>query len=269
LQLSDFLAAAGVTGLALAGGLAGIYCSKRPYWGAVFGVSFFIFLVILAINRIPPLHYQLPFSWLAKGRFEFFAFAVSLPLMFGTLIPRLHRSRQRRMLWVLAVVGTGYFGVMPFAEAALVRERLEGLETWREDGICLQTTDFTCGAAAAVTALHRLGLRAEESELAIAAHTTPSWGASSGQLAGAIELLYGRDGVRCEIKRFSSIQQMGDVCPVIATVKYRFMVDHYVTVLSVDDDELLVADPLKGLEWVPCDAFNAKWRRIGISVLRE
>ena len=149
------------------------------------------------------------------------------------------------------------------------QERLRGLETWREDGICLQTTDFTCGAAAAVTALHQLGLQVEESELAIAAYTTPSWGTSSGQLTNAIERLYAKQGIRCRIMRFHSIEEVRGLCPIIATVEHSFMVDHYVAVLSVEEDVVVVGDPLKGLERLSFEAFNRKWRRVGIAVKRE
>ena len=136
-------------------------------------------------------------------------------------------------------------------------------------GICLQTTDYTCGAAAAVTALALLGVEAEESALALASFTTPSRGTSDVLLAGAIETLFADQGVACRLIWFSSIEQMRDICPVIVTVKHRFMIDHYVTVLAVEDDGVMIADPLKGLERVSYDAFGRKWRRVGIAITRN
>jgi len=269
LQISDIIDIAVIAVLAVGGAAAGVYFSRRKYWAVYFCISFLLYLTILIINRTPSFYYQLPFSWFFKGRGEYLFFSLSLPVMFGTLIPRLKASRQRLMVWGLAAVGTGYFGAIPVVQTLLVRERLNGLETWREDGVCLQTTDFTCGPASAVTALEKLGIEAEESALALAAYTTPSWGTSSGQLAQAIETLYGRQGVRCRIMRFDSIEQLRGICPVIATVEYRFMVDHYVTVLDVEEDTVLVGDPLKGQERLSFEAFEEKWRRVGILVNRE
>ncbi len=269
MHYSDLSAVLGAVVLAIGGGLAGHSLSKHRYWSVTFGIFLALFLIILILKRIPFLYYQFSFSWVGQGHIEPLAFSFLLPAVFGMLIPRLKIPRQRLMVWVLAAVGTGYLGVMPFVESALVRQRLQGLETWREDGICLQTTEFTCGPAAAVTSLHQLGLQAEESELAIAACTTPSRGTSVGQLANAIESLFSDQGVKCRFVRFSSVEQMHDLCPVIVTVKYRFMIDHFVTVLAVEDDTVVLADPLKGTERLSYEDFCCKWRRIGIVVTRR
>ena len=269
MQVSDVLIAFGAAVLALAGGLTGGYCSTRKYWGVCFGISFCALLAFVLFHRFPSLYDAVPYASFFKGRSVFFAFSVLIPLVFGLLIPRLAARRQRRMVWVLAAVATGYFGILPFAETAWVRPRLSRLETWREDGVCLQTTDFTCGAAAAVTALARLGVEAEESALAIASFTTPSRGTSDAQLANAIESLFADQGVVCRVVRFSSVAQMRDCCPVIATVRHTFMVDHYVTVLSVEDAMVVVGDPLRGLERLSFAEFGTKWRRGGIVVRRE
>jgi len=228
----------------------------------------FALLAFVLSNRIPSLFYAESFYRLFSGRFVYFAYSLLIPFVFGLLFPRLVGLRQRRMLWILTAA-TVYFGILPFAETVWVRPRLAGLETWREDGgICLQTTDYTCGAAAAVTALALLGVEAEESVLAIASFTTPSRGTSDSLLSVAIESLFADQGIGCRLIWFSSIDQMRDICPVIATVKHRFMIDHYVTVLAVDDDGVTIADPLKGLERVSYDAFGRKWRRVGIAITR-
>ena len=60
---------------------------------------------------------------------------------------------------------------------------------------------------------------------------------------------------------------MKDSCPVIAIVKFRPMVDHYVTVLEVGDDStVLIGDPLTGKERLTFTEFKQKWRKIGIIV---
>ena len=255
-----------VSALSLSGALAGVYVSKGRRWAMWFGGALCLFTVMLLLSRWSALHYRLAYAWWGRGRFDSVLFAVCLPLMFGAIIPRLAGGRQRLMVGVLAVIGTGYFGLLPFVEFALVRGRLAGLETWRENGICLQTTDFTCGPAAAVSALGQLGVQAEESDLAIAAYATPSMGSSLGQLAYAIESLYGDQGIRCGVKRFTSVEQLDGQCPVIVVVKHRFMADHFVAVLSVEDDVVTIADPLKGLERRDAKLFCRQWRFVCICV---
>jgi predicted double-glycine peptidase len=46
------------------------------------------------------------------------------------------------------------------------------------------------------------------------------------------------------------------------------MVDHYVTVLEVTDSEVVVGDPLDGLDRMSYDEFRRKWRFEGV-VLRR
>ena len=59
---------------------------------------------------------------------------------------------------------------------------------------------------------------------------------------------------------------MKDVCPVIALVKYAPLVDHYVTVLEIRKDEVVVGDPLRGRDSLTHEAFLKKWRKVGIVV---
>jgi predicted double-glycine peptidase len=55
----------------------------------------------------------------------------------------------------------------------------------------------------------------------------------------------------------------------IAVVKFDFMVDHYVTILEVTDSEVVVGDPLNGLDRMTCDEFLKKWRFAGIVLKRQ
>jgi hypothetical protein len=53
--------------------------------------------------------------------------------------------------------------IVPFLAPAFNRGYLAGLKTRIDaDGVCRQSSEYTCGPAAAVTALRKLGLPAEE-----------------------------------------------------------------------------------------------------------
>jgi predicted double-glycine peptidase len=47
------------------------------------------------------------------------------------------------------------------------------------------------------------------------------------------------------------------------------MVDHYVTVLEITDSEVIVGDPLDGLDKMSYDEFQEKWRFVGIILKRK
>lgn len=265
MQIMDFMPFCAAAALAGFGYLIGAFVSKTRHWRAGFVTALSLFLLLTLLGRVPALHYRLAYSWYGRGRIELFLFAFCVPLLFGVVIPRLGGCRQRLMVGLLAAIGTMYFGWLPFLEFALVRPRLTALETWRENEVCLQTTDFTCGPAAAVSALGQLGLQADESDLAIAAYATPSLGTSVGQLAHAIESLYGSQGVCCSVVRLETVELLRSRCPVIVPVKYRFMADHFVVILEVDDN-VVIADPLKGLVRYNVTDFRVIWRGVGIIV---
>lgn len=264
LQTLGLLVLAGLTAR------AGMRLSRmKRFWLYGFCIPFVFVVMVVLFNRSPRLASRVPLAWLGKGRTEFILMSLCVPLLFGTLIPRLPKRRQKYFLSVLATAMVLYYTLPPFLEPALFRSRLEKLETWMEDGVCLQTTCYTCGPAAAVTALAQFDIPAEESSLAIEAKTSRRFGTSTEPLMAAIKRLYGQQGIQCRYRHFDSIEQMKDVCPVIAQVKYRFMVDHYLCVLEVHEDSVVVGDPLSGKADLAYEEFAEKWRNVGIVVQKK
>jgi predicted double-glycine peptidase len=134
-------------------------------------------------------------------------------------------------------------------------------------GVCFQRYNYDCGPAAAVTALRELGIEAEEGPIAVAAYTTPIYGTTETLLTEAINKLH-RPHVISYFRYFKTIDEIKGLCPVIAVVKYAFLVDHYVTVIEVQQDKIIVGDPLQGKVEMTPDEFKNKWRFSGIVVKR-
>jgi len=132
------------------------------------------------------------------------------------------------------------------------------------DGVCRQGTDYTCGPAAAVTALRRLGISAEEAELAILAHTSRIAGTPPDILADTLRRRYQAEGLQCEYRHFDSVSELRQPGCTIAVIKFGFLVDHYVTVLDVTDTSVIVGDPLVGRNSYPFDRFEKIWRHSGV-----
>jgi predicted double-glycine peptidase len=203
------------------------------------------------------------------GRTEFIAFGFAVPLLFGTLIPRLRRKRERLLLWVLVCTYVVAQSALPFLLPAFARRSLAAIETTVDGhGICLQSTGYTCGAASAVTALRQLGVEAHEGELAVLSHTS-RMGTAPDLLCAALNRRFAEQGVRAECRWFGSIADLRGKEPVMAAVRYRFLIDHFVTVLRVTDSEVIIGDPLVGREALSYNEFSNRWRRYGIMLTRS
>ncbi|MBL7153380.1 MAG: hypothetical protein ISS79_06660 [Phycisphaerae bacterium] len=261
-----------VTILAFLGLFLGLLLGQiRKRWWAL-GYAFpLVSTVAVGLARlVSRLRFLIPFSWISAGRNEFVVLAFVVPMALGTLIWRLPKKSEKILAGLLLVVASVLIFIYPFLVPVLIRSKLEQLSTcMTSSGLCLQNTSYTCGPAAAVTALARLGIKAEEGELAVLARTTPQMGTPDDTLALAIEQRYGTRGLRCTYRHFDSIAQLKGMCPTIAVVKFAFLVDHYITVLEVSDDKVVVADPIVGKEELTYEQFGDKWRYIGIVVQRS
>ncbi len=257
----------GVLLLAVLGITVGLIAGKikNRIWLLLYVIPLMLIILVALTRNFSYLRFYQPFSWLTAGRKEFAIFAFAIPMMFSTLIPRLVLRRQKIMLVCLVVVASWLFFVAPFVSPILARQELQNLDTTlTPDGVCLQTTRYTCGPAAAVTALLQLGIEAKESELAILAYTSPQMGTVEDLLADAIEKQYAGQNVKCTIRFFNSVEELKQNCPAIAVVKHSFFVDHYVTVLEVKDDTVIIGDPLAGKVELSYEDFVKKWRCVGI-----
>jgi len=116
-------------------------------------------------------------SWLAVGREHFALILCGVAVIAGALASRIRAVRLRLLVAILSAIVAARFGLIPFAEGALIRQGFAEMTTVVTDGVCIQQKRHTCGPAAAVTALRTLGLPAEEGQLAIWSHTLPVHGA--------------------------------------------------------------------------------------------
>ena len=149
-------------------------------------------------------------------------------------------------------------------------EELKNLQTtFSQDGICIQTTGSTCGPAAAVTVLSQLGIEAQESDLAIMSKCTLIKGTTCEQLVRAIKKLYSKKGIDCSIRKFDSIDQLKETCPMIAAINLSSVVGHYTVVLEVTDDKVIVGDPIAGKKEWTYEYFKNKWSSVGIVLKRN
>jgi predicted double-glycine peptidase len=262
----------GVILLAVAGAWAGRICSrlKPPYWAIGYIIPLLFIVSIALARRISFLNFVFPFSWIMLDRNEFALFAFACALLFATVVPHLRRKREKIFVSIGMALCIGYMSVLPFIMPALMRSYFANLiTTCTPAGVCLQSNDYTCGPAAAVTALRKLGLDAEEGEIAILAHTNPTVGTSPDSLAYAINKRYGTAGIRAEFRPFDSVDELKTGGFTLAIVKHAFLIDHFVTILEVREDAVIVGDPTVGQKVYSREIFERIWRFVGVVLRRQ
>src|SRR5258705_3404955 len=190
-------------------------------------------------------------------------------MVLTTPVMRVPNLSTRRFVYAFMLFVVAVTSVWPFLAPVFDRNTFRAMRTHFDvDGVCRQSTEYTCGPAAAVTALRQLGFAAEEGELAILAHTSTAIGTPPDLLAAALQKRYEAEGLHCAYRHFRSVEELKDAGLVLAVTKFALFVDHYVTVLEVTGTEVTVADPFYGKKGDSREEFSEAWRRCGINLKR-
>lgn len=261
----------GILLVAAAGILLGRAASRRstPERVLAMGVSFGLIGLIL-LSRVGALWQPVPLLCpIAASRLRFFllTFAVTLGLTAPLSQLRSYVSRFATCLVMAFFIAT--LVSVPFLGPALIRSELAASPTRIDiDGVCRQSQPFTCGPAAAVTALNHFGVEATEADLALAARTSPLIGTSPWDLYRTLKSDYAVEGLEYSFLHMRSIDQLPADAVLLAVVRDAPATDHCVAVLAVDENTVTVADPMAGLIHMPRKSFTQLWRNCGILLQR-
>lgn len=246
----------GVIGLVAASGWAGQRLGRHDrWWKAGYAGALVIVLALAAARRFHQLAGVPPVTWLLVGRLEFVLMAAAIPILVLCLRQRVKQRRLRFALLVLMVIGVAGYVLPAFAGPALLQGHYQRMENQYVNGICQQSTAYTCGPAAAVILLEHVGQAASEGELAVAMRTGPLTGTDEGLLGKVLEDRY---GLEVELQTAATVREIPSVA--IAVMRYSLWVDHYVAVLEVTADEVVVGDPAAGLRRLSHHAFRRECR---------
>lgn len=256
--------------------LSGIYLGKlfssfpKPYWSLGYILSSALIAVLVLARHNNSLGLGAVLSWITASRAKSVILSLAVTMGLTAPLSRLPRKSEKLLVWIVMTVVVGWFSVLPFLAPALLRGRLANLSTkFDSNGVCRQATSYTCGPAAAVTALAKLGLSANEGEIALLAHCSPVAGTLPACLCAALADRYAGQGLRCQYRHFDSISQLNKTGVTLAIVRDAFMLDHCVAVLEVSDRTVTVADPMAGLRTIPRKQFEKTWRFSGVVLNRD
>ena len=135
-------------------------------------------------------------------------------------------------------------------------------------GICLQTQDYTCGAAASATLLASRGIRTDEAEMARLCGSAPLAGADEIALCRALTHKLDGSGFGVALERPNDDALARRQHPALARVRSTLFRDHWVVLLAINDHAVIVADPLQGKVQLPVEEFLSQWRGILVTVER-
>jgi hypothetical protein len=242
---------------------------RNPYWMYGYFLSF-VFMMILIASRFSSFFvFGRPFCWIIAGRARYVLFCLAVTVGLMSPLSRLPRRGQKILTCVFMSIFVIWFSVLPFLVPALIKKSLLNLPTLLDsDGVCLQSTDFTCGPAAAVTALGKMGFQATEGQLAVLAHTSPMAGTMQKCLSNALRSLYEQQGLQCRYRHFDSVDQLKSADVTLVVIKGSFLTDHCVAVLEVSDRAVCIADPSFGKVSMKRADFEKIWRFSGITLNR-
>ncbi len=245
---------------------------KKPYWlfGYFLPLSFITTLVITRFININILDF-LPTSFLmVTGELRFATLALAITMGLTTSLPHLPRKSEKVIASILMVVLVARFSVSPFIAPDLLKNDLSNLKTTIDaNGICYQSRNYTCGPAAAVTALNKLGFDAKEGEIAVLSRSSPITGTLPEYLYATLQNLYGYKGLKCQYRHFDSIAQLKGQGIILAVIKDTFLTNHCVVVMEVSDQTVVIADPVFGKLNMSHEQFEKIWRFTGIVLKRE
>ena len=267
-----WLEATAAATFAFAGVLLGYFFSRlpKPYWTFGYFIPLILVLIYGVAIHFPVMSFTPPISWMMIGRKKFAILGFIAAMVLTTPLSRLPLKRDRIVISVLMGVIIFFMSVWPFLAPAFNRDQLAHLQTQIDgNGICRQRTDYTCGPAAAVTALHKLGLPGDEGQLAMLSFTSSMTGTPPDILAEVLKKQYGKDGLTVDYRTFKNISELKQAGLTLAVIKFGFMVDHYVTVLEITDSEVVVGDPLSGLDKMSYEEFQQKWCFVGVVLKRK
>ena len=270
--MSPWLETFGVILVALTGVAAGYMLSrlKSFFWMLCYFLSIAIIIMMVLARYSEALKFEPPFCWVAIGRIKFVILALAVTLGLTVCLRHLPHKLEKVLVCILMSLVVVWFTVLPFLVPAIIKDHLANLPTViNSKGICIQGTNYTCGPAAAVTALGKLNLRGYEGELAILAHTSPVAGTLPSCLSDALESKYGSMGLKCKYRHFGTVSELKNSDVTLAVVKSAFMVDHCVVILDVSNDQVTVADPVLGEITMSYERFEEIWQFSGIVLSRN
>jgi hypothetical protein len=247
--------------LAILGWVVGRWAASRAF-AVLVGGCFAALLLVIVGHRVPRAAFVAPVSWAVHPEVFPLLMTALVSALFSTLLVKLPKPRRAAVVVVMVVMLVNY-GLLPAAMPLWARSALASTRTLLDrQGVCRQTHGYTCGPASAVTCLGRLGIRAEEGDLAIAARCGPVVGTHGVVLAAALEERFPKVTARHRFVESPEALRL----PAAVEIVMPLIGGHFVAVLAVGEEYVEVGDPLNGASRMPRQEFEKWWTGAAVEI---
>ncbi|MGH2272888.1 cysteine peptidase family C39 domain-containing protein, partial [Anaerohalosphaeraceae bacterium U12dextr] len=196
---------------------------------------------------------------LAGGRVKFVILSFVIPMGLAAVQPYLPYRAERWAVVCLTGAAMALLGVIPCLGTAMAATRLAAAVSYFDaDGVCRQSTAFTCGPAAAATALRRLGVEVSEGRLAGLSRSCPFIGTAEYDLYWGIQAAAG-ERVRCRYVRGRVLPELAGGEVMLVMMPQSRVMNHCVAVVAMTAAAVVVADPSEGLLTLPREYLEEHW----------
>ncbi len=255
-----------VIGIAFVGLLTGAGISRLgKNAGLAACAASILFILFLAAARLYP--EQLPNSifWaFVSSRIKFVLLSWFVPVGLAAAMPYLPRKSERWLTTVLIALFIYSFSVFPFLGAAVAAEELKyNLPRFDRNGVCCQSMPFTCGPAAAATALHHFGVDIGEGQLTQLSRCGMMLGTGEWELFNAVRTA-ANGRLECEFVRCEDLPTLAVNQVLLVTLRQGVLYNHCAAILETDGQTVLLADPAEGLFRIPLYHVRQCWTKTGI-----
>ncbi len=170
-------------------------------------------------------------------------FALPVTFLLAALSPWLSRDRDRRAVTVFngfvlcgACLPCAWLLTWPFSD----------LSPTPPGGTCLQTANYSCGAASAVNFLRLAGLDGTEEEMARACGVLPLRGVTMAGAWWGVEKKLRAAGRSAALLRLPFEALIASPPPVMVAIRHNILMDHMVVLSAVEGDCARILDPSRG-----------------------
>lgn len=204
--------------------------------------------------------------WAQLEHVSFLPFAA---LFFGIAWPRIPRPSTRRILAVFLGVVAGIAAL--YCLTRLFWTRYDDLECKVEQEVHLQSTGYTCSAAAMATALTRLGVLTDENEMATLSSTIPLYGTTDFLTAYALERKLAGLPYRVELRKMTWDELRASPVPALVSMEWSTMLGHMSALLYFEkydgEDIVCLGDPGKEKYILRRSQFLERWYGYAILII--
>jgi predicted double-glycine peptidase len=243
---------------------AGILAFRRSKRLATALAAAMLALILLKVfvGRVPSAEPRVfPWDWYPFVEGWWFLFPAMV--LFGVGITHVRRSVWKRDG---LLVGAGYLLIHCGVTAALAESPRDLTGVVNKEGICFQSTGYSCAPAAAAMILHRYGIPATENEMAKlcvtrGGGTRMSGTSDAGILRGLRHKLQDRGTAVITAPEYERIP-----VPSLVPILLNPRLSHCILVSAVESDQVRVIDPVYGRGTIARAQFERIWQKSAISL---